>query len=192
MKSYSDVLILSAIRNGKDREVLKYLYATILPVVEDYVRLNSGTPEEAFDVFQDAMVIFYKQVILGTFDDTKYKIAGYLYTISKNLWINVSKKKNRAILYENSQSSLVEMDSTLLDHIIDKEREETLTKLFKKLGQACIELLTLSIYQGLSMREIANKLGSTENSIKVQSHRCRKKLSDMVMKNSSLINILKN
>lgn len=192
MKSYSDVLILSAIRNGEDREVLKYLYATILPVVEDYIRLNSGTSEEAFDVFQDAMVIFYKQVILGTFDDTKYKIAGYLYTISKNLWINVSKKKNRAIIYENSQSSLFEMDSTLLDLIIDKEREETLTKLFKKLGQACIELLTLSIYQGLTMREIAEKLGSTENSIKVQCHRCRKKLSDMVMKNSSLINILKN
>lgn len=190
--NYTDKEILVAIREGKDKEVVKSLYTNILPNIEHFICSNSGSKDEAFDVFQDAIMIFYKQVINGQFDESKYKVHGYVYTISKNLWINIAKKKGRARKWQSEQDT-ERMEDSFLDHVIDEERLKILDKLFNSLDDKCIKLLTLSIYHRLSMREIAEKLDiPNEATVKVQCHRCRKKLSDLVKANASLLDVLRN
>jgi RNA polymerase sigma factor (sigma-70 family) len=190
--NYTDSEILAAIRDGNDKNAIKSLYDSVLPNVEYFVCSNSGSHEDAFDVFQDALIVFYKQVASGNFDVAKYKIHGFVYTISKNLWINVAKKKGRAIKWEREQNKH-EHESSFLEKVVDDERTMTLEKLFNSMDPKCVQLLTMSIYNKLSMREIAEKLGAvSEDTVKVQCHRCRKKLSELVKQNSSLLNILRN
>ncbi len=90
----SEDQIPELIRNGKDKEVIPHLYKKVFPLVENYIRKNSGRKEDASDVFQDCLLLFYKQVIKNTFDP-KYKVYGYLYRISINLWINKIKKEQK-------------------------------------------------------------------------------------------------
>ncbi len=190
--NYTDNEILDAIRKGKDKEVVKSLYDNVLPNVERFVCSNSGTQDDAFDVFQDALLIFYKQVIANNYDHAKYKIAGFVYTISKNLWINNAKKQGRARKWEREQDRTL-TEGSFLESVLNEEKKKVLENLFHSLDEKCVNLLTLSIYHKLSMREIAEKIGaSSEDTVKVQCHRCRKKLSDLVKSNASLLNILKN
>ena len=62
---YSDNEILKAIKNQQDDKVLNNLYDSVLPKVKRYICSNSGNEEEAYDIFQDAVLIFYKQVALS-------------------------------------------------------------------------------------------------------------------------------
>jgi DNA-directed RNA polymerase specialized sigma24 family protein len=93
---HSDKEILGAIGKGDDR-VLEHLYKQVLPKVKSYIARNSGNNEDARDIFQDAVVIFYKYVKTGKFD-VQHDIAGFIFSVSKNLWINSAKRKNKVVV----------------------------------------------------------------------------------------------
>lgn len=192
MVNYSDKQILEAIRSGDNRDVLKHLYISLLPNVERYICNNSGSKDEAFDVFQDAIMVFFKQIRSNTYDESKFKIAGYIYTICKNLWINLAKRKTLENNWGKQQVHNTDIQESIEQNLITEERKTILDKLFNQMGEDCKKVLHYSIYLDLSAKEIADKLGGNENSIRVQSFRCRKKLRDMVQANASLLNILGN
>ena len=85
--AYKDKDIIQSIRKGENTRILKHLYAKILPKICRYIRKNSGTEDDAFDIFQDGVVIFYRHVMSGNYRDD-YDISGFLYTVCRNLWIN--------------------------------------------------------------------------------------------------------
>jgi RNA polymerase sigma factor (sigma-70 family) len=175
---YTDQDILNAIKEGDDNKVMAHLYKKVLPNVVNMVSRNSGSSADAHDVFQDAIVLFYRQVVTDQFND-KYKIYGYLFTISKNLWINKTKKKSREVAMNDTHEIVIE--ENILDNIITQEKTSALNSLFAQLGDKCIELLTYSVYHKLSMKEIAVKMGLTgENTAKTNNYRCKQKLMKMV------------
>jgi len=192
MVNYSDKQIIEAIRLGNNRDALKSLYLSVLPNVERHICKNSGSKEEAFDIFQDAVMVFYKHVQQNTFDEARYKIGGFLFTVSKNLWINYVNKKALGNKWTKQQKYETETDLNIEENIISEERKSLLDKLFQRLGDECTKILTFSIYQDLSAKEIADKIGSNENAVRVNAYRCRKKLREMVYENASLLKSLKN
>lgn len=180
MKNFTDQEIIEAIYNGKDEEVVKSLYESVLPNVRRYICSNSGSPEDAFDLFQDALLVFYKLVATNKFDPEKYKIHGFILTVSKNLWINQMKKKARSLDWKKRKET-DDLDETVLETLITEERKMVLDKVFQSLGDKCVEILTLFFYNRLSLKEIAIKLNyPSEEAVKVKSHRCRKLLSEKV------------
>lgn len=186
---YTDKDILDAIKVGDDNKVMAHLYKKVLPNVLNMICRNSGSKEDAHDIFQDALVVFYKQVVTGKFND-KYKIHGYLYTISKNLWINRAKKKGREVAITDTHEIAIE--ENILDNIITNEKSAALNRLFSQLGEKCIQLLTYSIYHKLSMKEIALKMGLTgEDAAKTNNYRCKQKLMTMVKQNKDAKELLR-
>ena len=97
-----DKSVIAAIKSGKDDKALKMLYNVLLPKIKAYIRSNNGSEDEAFDVFQDAVVIFFKQVVTGKFD-TKYSISAFVYSVSRNLWINRVKNVSSRSIFRDSQ-----------------------------------------------------------------------------------------
>ena len=192
MKQFSDQEILHAILKGKDTEVIESLYATVLPKVKKHVCNNGGSLDDAYDVFQEAIMVFYKVVVSNRFDHEKYNIHGFLHTICKNQWINLVKKR----INSQNRESKVEKDnpeSTALEEIISIERKNAMNQLFDSLGDKCAEILTLFFQQQLSLKEIALKLGNmNEDAVKVKSHRCRKLLTERIRGNQPLIELLRN
>jgi len=183
--SFTDSAILKAIREGNDRHALKFLYDNLFPKIRKYICDNSGDKDAAFDIFQDSMMVFYKYVKTDKFD-TKYDIAGFIYTVSKNLWINkILKDKKMTGLPE--KYDMADAAPEILDQLINREREQKVQQVMALLGEKCQQLLKLSVFYKLRNSEICDKMGfSTENAVKTQKYKCMQKLQDIISENPSL------
>ena len=192
MSHFSDQEILKAISKGQDTEAIDSLYKSVLPNVKKHVVNNGGSLDDAFDVFQEALMVFYKLAVSQKFESAKYKIHGFVFTISKNLWINQARKKASSQNWEKTREK-EDFDSTVLDNLIDNERKTALELVFQTLGEKCTEILTLFFYNKLSLKEIAEKLGDrSEDAVKVKSHRCKKLLAEKIKGNKYLLEQLRN
>lgn len=184
-----DEKVLAAIREGRDDKVLEDLYHFILPKVTSFIKNNNGSEDEAFDVFQDAVVILFKQVTLGKYDE-QYDIGAFVYSVCRNLWINRVKKINKHVSVENTLYDIE--TSSHLEEIYDEEKREIVKYMFNKLDFKCKELLTLSVLKHLTMEDIAIRLGfASENAAKTANYRCKKKMMDLI-KESTLFEELKD
>ncbi len=187
---YTDKEILNSIRAGKEESALTFLYRKVLPKIKYYILGNNGDEQEAYDIFQDAILIFYKQVKTDKFKE-EYEIAGFIYSVSRNLWINRVKKKNKQVNLSD-ELPIESTDGNLLEGLITREREEHILTVLSALGERCKELLLYSIYHKFSMKEICVKMGfSTEDAAKTRNYKCKQKLIALVKDNPSVKNLLK-
>jgi RNA polymerase sigma factor (sigma-70 family) len=186
---HSDKEILGAIHTGDDR-VLEHLYKQVLPKVKSYIARNNGSNEDARDIFQDAVVIFYKYVKSGKFDG-QHDIAGFIFSVSRNLWINSAKRKSKVVVL-NDETILNNAPENFADELLSKEREQYIVKLFSALGETCKQILLYSIYDKFSMKEIKEKMGFTsENVAKTKNYKCKQRLMQLVKDNTSIQDFLK-
>lgn len=179
---YKDKDILKAIREGKDHKALEGLYQTLYPKIRKLVNSGDEKEEECKDILQESLLIFYKQVVQNRYDD-QYEIAGYIYTVASNLWIKRIKRKNRFVSMESTDEPEI-LEKSILDEMELKERKVLVQKLFNRLDEKCRQLLTYTIFEELSMKEVAERLGFTSaNAATVASFRCKKFLMDLTRKN---------
>jgi len=187
--SFSTDEILKAITSGKDRMVFNHLYDDCLPKIERFILRNNGDKDEAYDIFQDAILIFYKQVKLNRFKK-EYEVQGFIYTVGRNLWINRIKKRNKQISMDD-QVLLAETNP--LQDLITKERENIISEVLSLLGERCKTLLTFSIYHNYSLDNIRKIMGfSTVNAVKTKHYKCKQRLIKLVKDNKEFKNTLQN
>jgi RNA polymerase sigma factor (sigma-70 family) len=182
--------IVEAIVSGKGNEVLSVLYKETLSKVRQMVLKNNGNLEEANDIFQDAVLVFFKQVRNGSFK-AEYDIDAYIYTIAKNLWIKRAMKitKNVPLEYLNETQTIAE---NALETVITEEKAEALEALMNKVGEECKKLLKLVAYEKRSMKEICVEMNySSENVAKTYHYRCKKKFTEFIKTNSRLMELYK-
>ena len=181
MLDLTDKELIESIRSGNKDRVFQQLYREVLPVVKNFICSNSGSEEEAYDIFQDAIVLFYKKVVSGNFND-KYKIKGFIYTVCRNLWINRVKRINRHQNIEDT-SDFEDVSDNVLHEILTKEKREVIKKIFENLDAKCMELLKYSVFYGMKMEDIKERMGlASVNAAKTQNYRCKKQLFEKAKK----------
>lgn len=183
--------IPTLIREGKDRKVIPLLYEKVLGNVEKYILKNNGKKDDAFDAFQDAIMVFYKQVITESFNE-KYNVYGYIYRISINYWINRIKKDKRLTLTSEMETTYDHQIKEKDEHFVSNGDQNILKTLFAPIGEKCIELLTYTIYYNLMMEDVMLRMNfPSVSAAKMQQQRCKRKLIDMIKKNPVLEDRLK-
>ncbi|MEO6151406.1 MAG: sigma-70 family RNA polymerase sigma factor [Mucilaginibacter sp.] len=152
-------------------ELFIRLYKKAFPAAANYVRKMGGSFDEAKDVFQDALVIYYeKAVTVPTPVNTSD--AAYLLGITRHLWL----KKNR-------ENNLLQPLDTY--ECGDKEEHlpssDKLMYYLETAGQKCMEMLRAFYYDKLPVKDIATLFGySGERSATVQKYKCLEKVRDTV------------
>lgn len=187
--------IPNLIKTGKDQQVISLLYKTIFPKVKKYIVSHGGIGDDASDVFQDAIMYLYSQIMSGKYNDEKYTINGYLFTLSINRWLNKLKKNKRILTVENIEDSfgeaLAESDFQFVDET--KNGEKLIRSIFADMGEKCIELLNYTIYFDMLMEDIALRMGfSSVGAAKMQLKRCKDKLNLEIEQKPELLNRLLN
>lgn len=173
--------ILNAIKNGNDNHALSVLYKELYPKVKRYIRQNGGVEQDAEDIFQNAVLIFYTYVKQNKFKDT-YEIGGFIYTVCKNLWIKEVKKSGK-LKYIPEVESEIPFEVHPEEALITEEREELVRSILYKMSTRCRQILYYSVYLKLSTLEIAKKIGlANEDSIKTRKYKCKKKLVEYLKK----------
>jgi len=183
--------IIECIKNRQNDKALSYLYIHTLKKVKSYILHNSGSHDEANDIFQDAVIIFFKSVIENKFENN-LSVDAYIFTISKNLWINTAKRKRNLVHVDIEDQQLSADTNSQLDNMISKEKRGALDIAYSKLDDACRNLLGLIAYEKLSMKELQEKMNLTsENAAKTMHYRCKQAFHKIIKENSDLLNILK-
>lgn len=158
-----DELIIKNLREGKIQKAVKGLYAAF-PLIQKHVLKNSGSKEDAEDLFQDALVILYKKVKHSEFTLTS-SLSTFLFGVARNIWYQELKRRNKIVEPETFEEDFLETDLYM-------QAEEA----FKLLGDKCREILILFYYAGKSMSEIAMLMSfSNERVAKTQKYRCIEK-----------------
>ena len=154
---------------------MDHLYKLIFPGIKTYVLRNSGTEEEAHDVFQDALVIFYMRVRKGAFE-SKSSLSTYLYAVSKNLWLKQLRKKRIAESYSPQEEGQGYQQELIL-----QQNQITIRQVLELIGKECKKVLMDFYYGGRSVKQLQAEynLGS-EAAAKNKKYRCLKKLIDLV------------
>jgi RNA polymerase sigma factor (sigma-70 family) len=174
--------IIEGLYSG-NQEVFNDLYEYEFPKVVKLVTQNSGSVDNARDIFQDALVIlmekvFYKELHLSC------SIGTYLYAISQNLWLSKLRRNKFFISLCKLSFNNSELEVRIIEVENEPENVEGITIAIENLGNPCKQLLELFYYKNQSWDDIANTLGySNGASARNQKYKClerlRKQLADI-------------
>lgn len=154
-------------------EQFERFYLEAFPSACRFVKTMGGSLEDARDIFQDGLVLFYeKQIASGKHPIDNEK--AYLLGICKYLWY----QKHR------EQTKLVSME-TLHEFEISSTKEakvsDALLNFLEKSGKKCMELLKAFYYDRLPMKDLAKQFGfSGERSATAQKYKCLEKVRDSI------------
>ena len=172
---YFDELILGELRKNNE-SVLRELYKTHYPMIFNLICSNSGTEQEAKDVYQETIIAFYEKVQQPDFALT-CKIKTFLYAVARRLWLKRLSEKRRFTggIEENESFAGIE------DEMLDLEEKERTFRIMKEslesLGQPCQGILEDFYIKDLSMDEIRDKFGYTNaDNAKNQKYKCLQRL----------------
>jgi RNA polymerase sigma factor (sigma-70 family) len=166
---------IAGLRSG-DQRILEEVYATNYLVIERMILKNSGSTDEAKDVFQDAMIVFYKNISRSDFELTA-SITTYLYAICRRLWMTKLKEKSK-LTFEVQDNPVEAFDFEL----VTKNPDETMLKvvdLLKQKGKNCLEILKRIYFNKESFDFIASELGYASGQVvREQKYRCIKRVRE--------------
>ncbi|TAI47337.1 RNA polymerase sigma factor [Flagellimonas allohymeniacidonis] len=176
----TDHELIVQLRNGNEN-CLKQLY-NHMGMVKSWIGQNNGNEEDALDVFQEAIMVFYKNVLADKYEP-RGKISTYLFEICKRQWLN---QLNRRKKYENrditfSISDGGQENNTIEITIKGPNLKQYLQSTLEKIGDPCKSILEATIFMGQKMEEIAERFNySSARSASQQKLRCLQKLREEV------------
>lgn len=134
---------------------------------------NSGTEEEAKDIYQDALVVLWQKAKSPDFILSS-KISTYLYSVCMNLWRKELARKSKLTSNEG------------FDHgeempLEEKEKNQLIQNCLNELGDTCRQILLYYYFDRLSMAEIAEKMGfANADTAKTKKYKCKQELDKKI------------
>lgn len=188
MKELTTDKILKGIFEN-DRTVIEYVYDKYFNAIKSYVIRYEGTKEDAWDIFQDGIVIIYEQIKNKDLE-IKSSFMTYFFTICKYQWLKILREKNKKYYESIENNKEVEQlnlkeNAAELDETIEKEnRIKIYTRNFQKLSTSCQEILKL-VARGLTVNELTEELGYKSTGFTYKKRRvCKERLIKLIKEES--------
>lgn len=176
MTHYFDELIISELRKENNSVVLKELYKTHYPMVLSLVCSNSGTEQEAKDVYQECLIVFYEKVQQPDFILT-CKIKTYLYAICRRQWLKRLSEKKRFLANTEPGESFPQIEEDMSEMEEAEKKFTFMAKSLDHLGEPCRSIIEDFYVHDLSMNAIRDKHGySSAENAKNQKYKCLQRL----------------
>ena len=160
-----------------DFQVLEKIYSIYLPEVILFVKRNHGNLDDARDTFQEAIVVILKKASAPNFELTT-TFGGYLYGICRYIWLRQLKKKFRTevTLTGDERYTVVE---NVEEELVELEKRQLFRQKLAEMGEDCRRLLGL-FFEGIPLKEIAQKMGYTDDYVKKKNMLCKQTLASLV------------
>ncbi|WP_417212385.1 RNA polymerase sigma factor [Bizionia sp.] len=190
MESVQENITIEDLKQGSDL-LFKQIYEDNRDKFLNFARKYNLPQDDTIDIYQDAYIIFYNNVMEGKVEKFTSSISTYLFSIGKYLIFDKMKKNNKTINPDFDLSLIRERDA-LVDASFDLDPDDLtaeqilLKKYFGTLGKKCQELLTLFYYRGYSIKDIiATSEYTSENVVKSAKSRCMKTLKERINSNNN-------
>ena len=168
---FNEQALLNGLANN-DVKATETIYKNNFNMVQSFILNNSGTYDDARDIFQEAMIVLYENVKSERFVLT-CQIKTYLYSVCRRLWL-------KKLQYSNRFTTSVESLEETVPVKEDIEHQEKLNADFAimeralgSLGEPCKSLLEAYYLEKKDMTVIAETFGYTNaDNAKNQKYKC--------------------
>jgi RNA polymerase sigma factor (sigma-70 family) len=145
-------------------------------MVQSLILSNNGTPDDARDIFQEAMIVLYEKVKTGSFE-LNCLIKTYLYSVCRRLWLKRLSQLQRISPEVEKLEETVPVEEDLENHEQRNIDFQVMERSLKSLGEPCKSLLEAYYHQKKNMVEIAARFGYTNaDNAKNQKYKCLMRL----------------
>ncbi|MFY0674432.1 MAG: sigma-70 family RNA polymerase sigma factor [Bacteroidia bacterium] len=175
----TDQEIVLEIKNGNTSKPLDLLYKHF-PSIQNMIKAHGGDHEEAYDIFQDALMVLIEKINSGSFE-LSASLKTYLYSVCKYKLYDKN-RKHKAISYtdtlpENDDNDGHE-DAGFMHEI--ERKFDVIDQVLANLGEKCVDILRRFYHQRESMTIIAESLGyNNVNTAKTQKYKCLERAKKM-------------
>ena len=170
-------VILGILNNSES--VLKRLYLAYFPMVFQLVINNNGNEDDAKDIYQEAIIIFYNKVKEGDFELSS-KLKTYIYSICRRLWLKRLVQLNRYAGDIRDFEAFLTIDEEAEKH---SERDIQFKKMgsaLQLLGEPCKTIIEDFYLNNKSMQDICEEFGYTNaDNAKTQKYKCLQRLKKL-------------
>lgn len=174
-----DQELIDGIAKGST-ESLRIIYKDHFPLVAQFIIKNSGSEEDAKDVFQEAVIVLYDKINQGDFKLSS-RLQTYIYSVCRFIWLKKlsSNERLNTTLYQELEETLAVED----DFEESQAREmqfHLMEESLNLLGEPCQTIIQDFYIHDLSMQEICEKFGYTNaNNAKTQKYKCLQRLKKL-------------
>ncbi|MGO3182437.1 MAG: RNA polymerase sigma factor [Aequorivita sp.] len=170
-----------ALIKENDASTLKELYKINFIKVKRYVLKNSGSEQQAKDIYQESFLAMWRNVKNNRFSSkSETAINGYIYQIAKNKWrdhLRSSRYKNTTFINRE-----IEFDeSEIEENEVQDKKIKLIMDSINQLGERCQLLLKLFYFQRKPYKEIAQIMKMDEASARNAKYRCQEQLKKMTL-----------
>jgi RNA polymerase sigma factor (sigma-70 family) len=153
-------------------------------MVQALILSNNGYPDDARDIFQEAMIVLYEKVRSGSFE-LHCQLKTYLYSVCRRLWLKRLSQLQRMTSEVEGLHETVPVEDELERHEQRNRDFQIMEDSLNSLGEPCRSLLKAYYLETKSMVEIAGDFGYTNaDNAKNQKYKCLMRLKKIFSQNN--------
>ena len=179
----TDDALIAAIRSGDER-ALAHLYRLHWPMVSHFVLQNSGSEDDAQDVYQEGVMVFYEKVRDGSLE-LSCQIKTYLYAVCRRLWLKRLTSRSRfGVRLLDDEEHGPHLNTGAEEDVLAAEEQDrrfaTMSEALTHLGEPCRSLLEGFYLLDKSMQDLTAEFGYTNaDNAKNQKYKCLVRLKKL-------------
>ncbi|MEO6191014.1 MAG: sigma-70 family RNA polymerase sigma factor [Saprospiraceae bacterium] len=177
--------------NGKDNIELKIknFYNSYFSIVKQYIISNSGELEDAKDLFQEVVLVYFKMLNKPERPIIENE-KNYILGIAKNIWLKKLKdNKKLKVTHHEQVEEYADINVNLPEIIHNNAMLDLILVKLNEISEECKKIIHAAFYLKLSGVEIAVQTGYSEQFIKVKKYRCLQGLKKIVSNSQEFKNL---
>jgi RNA polymerase sigma factor (sigma-70 family) len=168
-----------------DGKAIETIYKQHYTMVQALILSNSGYPDDARDIFQEAMIVLYEKVRSGSFE-LNCQLKTYLYSVCRRLWLKRLSQLQRSVSEVENLQDTIPVEDEMERHEQHNRDFQVMERSLNNLGEPCKSLLKAYYLETKSMVEIAVDFGYTNaDNAKNQKYKCLMRLKKIFSQNKN-------
>ena len=170
---HSDRKLIEGIKKGDDKTI-NYLYETYFGVIKAHILKNSGNEDDAYDIFQDALMVLFKKIQVNNIA-LNSDLKGYVFGVARNLWNNQLRKNKKVTGIDQDFA-----DDLEIDKLLDIPLEQIVQRAFLKLKPDSQKILRMHL-DGFDYKQIAEEMNyKSETYARRKKYLCKEELIEII------------
>lgn len=163
----------------EDKTSIERIYREHYPMIQSLVLNNTGTVDDAADLFQEAMIVLFEKARAGNLE-LHCQLKTFIYSICRRLWLKKLQHLQRFTSQNDAIEETIPVEEELESHEKKQNDFSIMENSLSKIGEPCKSLLEAYYLQKKQMQEIAIAFGYTNaDNAKTQKYKCLVRLKKL-------------
>ena len=167
-----------------DTSLVREIYDRFSGKVKAYIIQNSGSEDDAADIFQEALIDIFQQAEYKGLKLT-CPFEPFLLLVCKRKWLNELKKRGRREVTKDPQDLYAAGEDVfaLAEQMqLQEDKAKLFVAMFQKLGEKCREIISRCL-GNKPQEEVAEELGLTYAYLRKKKSECTSELVKLIQTN---------